>query len=506
MPPLRKMFSGFSGSLLSLDEADHVRDVKLEARPHILSDGVDYFTTDGEPIRPQLCAHTLNKVFSGSALDLNASADEGLESDSVLPQSSNRGTDSGAPHDPTVSTILANLSQGTEQSRQRASKGKTTVLIVGAGGYVASHAVESFLEAGYTVRATVDDISDEDLVKTLYSVHPEAQQRLIVKEVNIFQAAAFRDIMRGVHIVVHSGVSATSSKNKVGNPVKAHTEAVQALFDAVRSYGRQSVKRVVVLGAATALTMAAQGPLDESAWAQVSSMKSEAIPQARLTFVNEATRLARMVGVELTVLLPSIMIGPPLTRESSEGMRTLEELSMNSKYIPFASTLCWNYVDVRDVASALIKVAETESAKGERYIVSGYNLSMSEVGRYIRGAYPHLTAPTHDSPFFVTLALCICTGAANRVSVRYLWNMLGQRRVLVNNKGVEELDLQYLPIEQTIKDSLSEFIARGTLPPADAATAAGATPKGSSALKWLAITGVAAAVVGGAGYLLSSRK
>ena len=259
MPPLRKMFSGFSGSLLSLDEADHVRDVKLEARPHTLTDGVDYFTTDGQPIRPQLCAHTLNKVFSGSALDLNASADEVGDSDSFLPQSSNGAVDSGN-HDPTVSTILANLSQGTEQSRQRASKAKTTVLVVGAGGYVASHAVEAFLEAGYSVRATVDDISDEDLVKTLYSVHPESHQRLIVKEVNIFQAASFRDIMRGVHIVVHSGVSATSSKTKSGNPVKAHTEAVQALFDAVRSFGRGTVKRVVVLGAATPLTMAPQAP------------------------------------------------------------------------------------------------------------------------------------------------------------------------------------------------------------------------------------------------------
>lgn len=234
-------------------------------------------------------------------------------------------------------------------------------------------------------------------------------------------------------------------------------------------------------------------------------MKNEAGPHARLTFVNEATRLARMVGVELTVLLPSIIIGPPITRESSEGMRTLQELSMNSKYVPFASTMCWNYVDVRDVAAAVIKVSETEAAKGEKYIVSGYNLSMSEVGRYIRGAYPHLTAPTHDTPFVVTLVLCIFTGA-NSVSVKYLWRMLGKRRVLDNRKGVEELGLDYQPIEKTIKDSLSEFITRGTLPAAGNSPTTAHPSKGGSALKWLAVVGVAAAVVGGAGYAFAKRN
>lgn len=65
------MFRVFSGSCLSLDDMDTVVRPHLIKRPHVLGPGEDFFTEDGRPVQPQPGALTLQKVFSGSALDLN---------------------------------------------------------------------------------------------------------------------------------------------------------------------------------------------------------------------------------------------------------------------------------------------------------------------------------------------------------------------------------------------------------------------------------------------------
>eukprot|EP00758_Cryptobia_borreli_P008683 Tbor_TRINITY_DN5410_c1_g1::TRINITY_DN5410_c1_g1_i2::g.25373::m.25373 len=71
------MLRVFSGNCLSLEDTSdlYIKPSLPIQRPHLLGSGVDYFTVDGEPLRPVLCAHTLSKVFSGSTLDLNALAE-----------------------------------------------------------------------------------------------------------------------------------------------------------------------------------------------------------------------------------------------------------------------------------------------------------------------------------------------------------------------------------------------------------------------------------------------
>eukprot|EP00744_Colponema_vietnamica_P001989 GILI01003203.1.p1 GENE.GILI01003203.1~~GILI01003203.1.p1 ORF type:complete len:497 (-),score=102.00 GILI01003203.1:801-2291(-) len=493
------MIRVFSGSCLSLDEVDHIREVQFVERPHLLGPGVDYFTEDGRPLRPQLCAHTLNKVFSGSALDLN---DMGTEDENVA-----MGAD-GNRHDPTVSSILAGLQ--VDQDPIRAQKQKISILVIGAGGYTGSYVVQSFLAAGYTVRAAVDDVNDAQLNGELYALHPDSVRRLTIIGMNVLESSAYRENIRGCKYVIHCGVSAMFTRGAGDNVIRAHTEAVQALFDAVRTYGKGSVKRVIILGSASAFAAASTDPsaaIDESIVKTAGKGVTEAVPYARIAFVNESIRLARMVQVECTILLSTIMLGPSIVRESSEGMRTVLDLSYGSSAFPFAPRMFWNFVDVRDVAEATLHATESEVAKNECFIVSNATLSMSQLGRLIRRGHPHLSAPIYDAPTVLTMVLAPLTNA--KVSARYLWKTLGVRRNFDNSKAKSALGISFKPISETVTDSVAELIHNGYLPTSAGAKASAVysneVSNSSSLGKAVIAIGILGAAGAAAGYFLRNK-
>lgn len=467
------MLKVFSGSCLSLEDMDVIRRPRIVEQPHVLGPGTDFFTEDGRPVRPQPSAHTIHKVFSGSALDLNAM--QSIEDEEVTP----RTPPPAAPLATTVSTILSQVTTESEKERSKFSKSKTTVLVIGGNGYLSSHIVAKLLDAGYTVRVTVADELDNQQQIELYSMVPEAGHRLTISEADVTKASSFRDVIPGCKYVVHCGVSPSAVRDR--DIVLAHMDAVQALFDAIRFNGKSSVKRVILTGSASAVLnvqdpIPASGKFDESCWNTKATALADPFAFAKLSFEREAWRLKKMFGTELMVILPSIVIGPSLTHETSEAMCTLVDLASGSPLFPFAPNMNWNFVDVRDVADAHIRAMEHPDLKDERLIVSNQCLSLSEVGRMIKASHPHLHPPTRSAPFWLTLLIAPLVHA--RVRISFLWRNLGVRRVLDSSKAKRELGLELTPIETTVRDSIDELIRTGMLPPAvppRTGTAAGAT-------------------------------
>ena len=436
----------FSGSCLSLDDLDIIQRPKFVERPHLLGPGVDFFTEDGQPVRPQPSAQTLHKVFSGSALDLNAMGDP--NSDEELSSAPASSSPPPAASGATVSTIFSQISHESEVERNKNARSKVTILVVGGSGYVANHVVAKLLDTGYTVRMTVADALDEQQELELYSISPEAGKRLTIVEADITSATALKELIRGCRYVVHCGVSPGNNVTE-GQVVKVHNAAVGALFDAIRLLGKPSVKRVVITGSAAAVfnirdPPPPSGKFDESNWNKKADPKLEPVPYAKITFENEAWRLQKMFGVELVVILPSIVIGPSRTHEISEAMRTINDLASGSPYFPFAPNMHWNFVDVRDVAEAHVRAIENADIKDQRIIVSNECLSLSEIGQLIKKAFPHLHPPTMSAPTLLTLIVAPLTHA--RVRLAFIWRNLGVKKVLDNSKAVHELGLEFTAI------------------------------------------------------------
>ena len=510
----REMLKVFSGSCLSLDEMDVVRPIKIIEQPHLLGPGIDFFTEDGRPVRPQPSAHTLHKVFSGSTLDLNAM--NGGEA--VPPLAAEDHTseseplqDSSPASGPSVSTILGRLTDENERERTKSAKAKTTVLVVGGSGYVASHVVAKLLDVGYTVRITVSELPDQQQQLELYTIAADASRRLSIHECDLTSAVSLREAVKGCKYIVHCGVSPSASK--VRDVVKVHVDSVSALFDAIRTAGKPTVKRVVITGSASAVfhiqdATPAGGLFNETHWNLRSTAATDPVPYAKISFEREAFRLHKMVGVDLVVILPSIIIGPALTRETSEAMRTICDLASGSPMFPFAPNLYWNFVDVRDVAIAHVLALENADLRDQRIIVSNSLCNLAQIGQLIKRTHPYLHPPTVPAPTLLTLILGPISHV--RVKMAFLWKNLGVKKQLDTTKSRNELGLKMTDLEVTIRDSVDQMVLQGLLPPAPAASAAAAPTSSSSRsiILWLALAGGAALAVSslGLGRHLRLRK
>lgn len=453
------MLRVFSGSCMSLDDMDFVRP-RIVQEPHQLGPGLEFFDDNGIPIRPQPSAHTMTKVFSGSALDLNDMNNDDDDGHNLpLSPKGNRQA---------IPTILGGAAAMSEKERERVAKSRTHVLVIGAGGYIGAHVVSLLLDAGYTVHCLVRDVLDRAVVRDLQALVPEATHRLFISDADITSRDALRDHVKMCSHIVHCGVSAATANG--ADVVEVHEAAIKALFDAIRVYGRASVKRVVLTGSAMAVCHPsdkppASGAFDESSWNTTSTAKSDPLRYARVTFEKEAWRLREMVGVELVVILPSVVIGPSKTNETSEAMRTIHDLASGSRLFPFVPEMYWNFVDVRDVAQAHLRALETAGAAGKRYIVTAQCLSLAQIGRIIRAEFKHLHAPVYNAPLLLTLVVGPISNA--RVSMKYLWQNLSKKWELSSARARSELGVAPRPIEESVRDSVNELVQGGHLPATD---------------------------------------
>ncbi|KAK3575860.1 hypothetical protein CHS0354_034456, partial [Potamilus streckersoni] len=61
----------------------------------------------------------------------------------------------------------------------------TVVLVTGASGYIANHIIKQLLEEGYRVRGTLRSLQDEDKVKRLNELCPDAAHKLELIEADL---------------------------------------------------------------------------------------------------------------------------------------------------------------------------------------------------------------------------------------------------------------------------------------------------------------------------------
>ena len=61
----------------------------------------------------------------------------------------------------------------------------TVVLVTGAGGFIATHIVKQLQEEGYRVRGTVRSLEDEERVKKLKELCPDAKHELELVEADL---------------------------------------------------------------------------------------------------------------------------------------------------------------------------------------------------------------------------------------------------------------------------------------------------------------------------------
>nr|AFK47425.1 unknown [Lotus japonicus] len=267
------------------------------------------------------------------------------------------------------------------------------VCVTGASGYIASWIVKFLLEHGYTVRATVRDLSNPNKVEHLVKLDV-AKERLQLFKADLLEEGSFDSVIQGCHGVFH-----------VASPVLMFVEdpqaelidpAVKGTLNVLKSCAKSpSVKRVVLTSSTSAVLFngrpkSPEVVVDETWFSDPDFLRESKFFHKWYTLSktmaeDTAWKFAKENKIDMVVILPSMVVGPLLRPEVNFSVEPVLNI-ING--VPFPN-LSIGWVDVKDVAKAHIQAYEITSASG-RYCLVERVAHFSEVARILHDLYPTL--------------------------------------------------------------------------------------------------------------------
>jgi len=339
------------------------------------------------------------------------------------------------------------------------------VLVTGATGYVAGWLVKGLLEAGVTVHAAVRVPENTAKLRHLTRIAETAPGRIRFFGTDLLEPGSYREAMEDCSVVFHT---ASPFITKVRNPQKELIDPAlkgtrNVLETAVRT---SSVKRVVVTSSCAAIYTdaidchrAPDGILTEDIWNTTASLSHQPYSYSKTLAEEEAWKIAgKQERFRLVTVNPSLVIGPALnpkpTSESFNIVRQMGDGTMKRG----APKLGIGAVDVRDVAEAHIAAGFEPDASG-RYIVSGHNTNILELGKTLIGRFgDRYPVPRRSLPKAVVWLL---GPVVSDLSRKFVANNVDVKWKADNSRSRRELGLTYRPMKVSMEEMFQQMIDAG---------------------------------------------
>ena len=333
------------------------------------------------------------------------------------------------------------------------------VLVTGASGFIAAHAIAELLARGYDVRGTVR--SRASALREAALARIPGAERLELVEADLLREGSFDGPAQGCDAVFH--IASPYAVN-VKDPQRELVDpAVKGTLTVLEAAAKAGVRRVVLTSSMAAITdePPADHPLTEADWNEKSTLKRNPYYFSKTEAERAAWRFKNEMkpGFELIVINPFLVIGPSYTRALNESNKIL--VDMTRGVYPGVLALAWGFVDVRDVARAHVQALETPGASG-RYLCSGEILSMRQTVAALGAAAPKAklpTAPLDNSLGTTLVKLVSYTQPAGIGS--YLRSHLGRRLRYDNGKIQRELGMTFKPAREAIAEAVADLVKWG---------------------------------------------
>jgi hopanoid-associated sugar epimerase len=324
-------------------------------------------------------------------------------------------------------------------------------LVTGGGGFIGSHVAQALHEHGEAVRV-LDIAGGAGL--------PDSIE--IIKG-SILDPALLRRAFRGVDRVYHLA----GDPNLWNRDARAferinHLGTCRVLEAAVRA----GVQRFVHTSTETVLksvrSAGAAGPTDEAASLSLADMAG---PYCRFKFLAEQEALqAARTGLPLVVANPTMPVGPG-DRHLTPPSRML--LGFLNGSAPAYLDCIFNLVDVRDAALGHLRAADF-GRPGERYILGGHNIQLSQLLRILADV-TGIAMPNRRIPYGAAIAIAFVSEAIARLTKRPpVAPVTGVRLARTPSafdcsKAIETLGLPRTPLRSSLVDAILDFARRGLL-------------------------------------------
>ncbi|MEI6639126.1 MAG: SDR family oxidoreductase [Chlorobium sp.] len=343
-------------------------------------------------------------------------------------------------------------------------KSNKPVCVTGASGFIAGHIVKELLERGYRVRGTVRQrLENYPFLLSL----PGARDRLELVQADLLAAGTYDQAVAGCEYVIHTAspyqINVKNPQRDLVDPAVIGTETV--LESCLKS---DKVKRLVLTSSIAAITDQPESHkiFTEKDWNIISSLDRQPYQYSKTLSEREAWDfiMAKRPRFDLVTVNPAMVIGPSLSPSLNTSNKMIRDI-MSGVY-PGIMELNWGFVDVRDVAKAHVLAMENDSASG-RYLCSAETIDMRHLVAILKSSgFHHYALPKIDlSGTAGTLLMKILSFTQPKDIGMYIRLNIGRTMHLDTSKIRRELGLSFLPIKQSIIETVKDMEKWGHLSP-----------------------------------------
>ncbi|KAI5920025.1 hypothetical protein F4810DRAFT_452456 [Camillea tinctor] len=264
-----------------------------------------------------------------------------------------------------------------------------TILVTGANGFLALHIIQQALARGWNIVGTVRSEKSAEKVKSLF---PDGGSRLcLVYIADLANVATYEPPFKEHSITAVINAAAPlvhNPKDLKADIVDPAINSCLAVMEAANKYGGSALKRVIHVGSCIStldfsLGNAPGKTYSSNDWCHITYdeaiSSNEMLAYAGAKTLSERAMwdfiIKELPSFDFIVVLPACMFGPHI-----DGV-DLEHLNVSSHMLwelpapsddpsPYNSFHLGHWVDVRDVAKALLLAIVTPTAAGERFMAA----------------------------------------------------------------------------------------------------------------------------------------
>lgn len=311
------------------------------------------------------------------------------------------------------------------------------VLVTGGTGFLGSNIAESLIEQGYNVRILRRKNSTLSNIRMLDAEHAIGD----VRDIDAVQKA-----IQGCDTVFHTAAMISYWKKQRSEMFSINIDGTKNVVEACLNH---NIERLIHTSSIAAIGEAKNGMLTRES--DLLDLSSETIGYKISKHHSEKLiydGISR--GLDAVILYPSIIIGPGDIHFHG-GQIIRDVFKGRFFYYPTGGT---NIVYVKDVVKGHISAAK-RGKRGERYILSGENLTykeiLSTVADIVGAKHPFLKMP---KAVIQILATIIESGAdvlgKKPWITKELVERIGKRRWYSSEKAIKELGYSFLPFRDSV--------------------------------------------------------
>lgn len=331
------------------------------------------------------------------------------------------------------------------------------VCITGATGYVGSHIVDAFLEAGIPVRAAVRSPDDPAKTAHLHAMAERHGTALSLHAADLGTAGSFDAAMAEceglIHVAAVARLTAPDPQRQIVDP------SVEGARNVLSAASKAGVRRVVLTSSVAAVgsyRASQDHALTEADWNDAATLKTDPYGMAKTQAERLAWELADTAAWDLVVCNPAMVLGPVFTRRHCAASPAIVRDILRGSF-PANPRFCFGVVDARDVAAAHLAAFQDPDAQGRHLLAAG-NLWMRDMAVMLDDAFRAYRIKTGTLPNF---ALRIAALFDKRMDSNVLADILDREPHYDGDHARSALGIRYRELDESVMDTARSMVEQG---------------------------------------------